>query len=127
MPNVERMSYGYIDQTCPIVDGLTATCLELIQADLDKILDGSNHDPQAIGDAVEYRVETLIGKIKQHVTEKFRVALMDCCSDLRDMESERDHSERNYDRMENERDSLVADVEYYQNEVARLSDEMSSM
>ena len=73
MSYAERLSYGYIEQTCPKVNALEYKCLELIQEDLEgKLSDLLNKDMiQMVGDLVQYRVETLVGMIKEFATEPF--------------------------------------------------------
>lgn len=74
MSYAERLSYVYIEQTCPKVNELEYTCLELIQEDLKgKLGDLLNKDMiQSVGDLVQYRVETLVGMIKEFCNRTFK-------------------------------------------------------
>ena len=74
MSYAERLSYTYIEQTCPKVDGLESKCLELIQEDLECKLKGTldNVQVQMISDLVQYRVETLVGMIKEFCNRTFK-------------------------------------------------------
>lgn len=122
MSYAERMSFDYVEQTCPAVDALTDTCLELVQEDLEKLLSGilTQEQIQEIGDFVQYRVETLIGKVKDNATERLRTALIDCCSDLKTMEYERDSALSDVDKVEQEKDMCESDSDYYRAEANRL-------
>ena len=66
----EKKSYGYIKPTCPKVDELESKCLELIQEDLESKLKETldNDQIQVISDLFQYRVETLVGMIKEFAT-----------------------------------------------------------
>lgn len=122
MSYAERMSFDYVEQTCPAVDALTDTCLELVQEDLEKLLLGilTQEQIQEIGDLVQYRVVTLIGKVKNNATEKMREALIDCCYDLKKMEDERDNALSDVDKIEQDKDRYESDADYYKTEADRL-------
>ena len=125
----ERMSYGYIEQTCPKVDELESKCLELIQEDLEHKLKGTldNAQIQMISDLVQYRVETLVGMIKEFATEPFRKALVDCCNTISDFENEKDEALKELDKLESENGLLEDDIDWYKSEVLRLESEVSNL
>ena len=129
MSYAERMSYGYIEQTCPKVDKLESKCLELIQEDLEgKLGDLLNKDMiQMIGDLVQYRVETLVGMIKEFATEPLRAALVDCCNNISDFENERNAALKDIDKVECEKGLLEDDIDWYKSEVLRLESEISNL
>ena len=118
----ERLSYGYIEQTCPKVDSLEIKCLELIQEDLEHNLTGllSKEQTQSIGDLIEYRVSTLVGMIKEFATEPLRHALVDCCDDLKGFEESKNEALDNLDKVESEKSNLESDIEWYKLELNRL-------
>ena len=66
----EKKSYGYIKPNSPKVDELESKCLELIQEDLESKLKETldNDQIQVISDLFQYRVETLVGMIKEFAT-----------------------------------------------------------
>lgn len=129
MSYAERLSYGYIEQTCPKVDALENKCLELIQEDLEGELGALlNKDQiQMIGDLVQYRVETLVGMIKEFATEPLRDALIDCCNTISDFEDEKDEALGKLDNAESEKAALESDVDWYKSEVLRLESEVSDL
>ena len=129
MSYAERLSYGYIEQTCPKVDALEYKCLELIQEDLEgKLGDLLNKDQiQMIGNLVQYRVETLVGMIKEFVTEPLREALIDCCNSISDFENENDEALKYLDKVESEKGMLESDIDWYKSEVLRLESEISNL
>ena len=129
MSYAERLSYTYIEQTCPKVDGLESKCLELIQEDLECKLKGTldNVQVQMISDLVQYRVETLVGMIKEFATEPLRKALIDCCNSMSDFENEKDKALKYLDKMEDEKELLEDDIDWYKSEVLRLESEMSNL
>ena len=118
----ERLSYGYIEQTCPKVDSLEIKCLELIQEDLEHNLTGllSKEQTQSIGDLIEYRVSTLVGMIKEFATEPLRHALVDCCDDLKGFEESKNEALDELDKVESEKSNLESDIEWYKLELNRL-------
>ena len=118
----ERLSYGYIEQTCPKVDSLEIKCLELIQEDLEHNLTGllSKEQTQSIGNLIEYRVSTLVGMIKEFATEPLRHALVDCCDDLKGFEESKNEALDNLDKVESEKSNLESDIEWYKLELNRL-------
>lgn len=118
----ERLSYGYIEQTCPKVDSLEIRCLELIQEDLDHNLTGllSKEQIQSVGDLVEHRVSTLVGMIKEFATEPLRHALIDCCDDIKGFEDSKNEALNNLDKVESENSNLESDIEWYKLEINRL-------
>lgn len=122
MRYAERLSFDYIDHTCPIVDNLTEQCLELLIEDLSKIITNQLTDEQIqeVDDIVKYRVNTLIGKVKVHATERLRSALIDCCDDLQATKEERDNALSDASIIESDKDRFESDVEYYKSEVNRL-------
>ncbi|MBQ0111512.1 MAG: hypothetical protein KBT03_00110 [Bacteroidales bacterium] len=114
MSKAERESYGYVDQTCPIVDSLTQTCLELIQKDLEESLCFlSKNLIDGVGDKIQYRVETLIGKIKENATEPLRCALIDVICEKQIAEDDRDEALNLADKWSDEKDSAESDCEYW--------------
>ena len=125
----EKMSYGYIEQTCPKVDELESKCLELIQEDLESKLEGTldNAQIQMISDLVQYRVETLVGMIKEFATEPLRAALVDCCNNISDFENERNAALKDIDKAECEKGMLEDDIDWYKSEVLRLESEISNL
>lgn len=129
MSYAEKMSYKYIEQTCPKVDELESKCLELIQEDLEgKLGDLLNKDHiQMVGDLVQYRVETLVGMIKEFATEPLRAALIDCCNNISDFEKERDEALKNLDKVEDEKIMIEEDLDWYKSEVLRLVYEVDSL
>ena len=129
MSYAERMSYGYIEQTCPKVDELESKCLELIQEDLESKLKETldNAQVQMISDLVQYRVETLVGMIKEFATEPLRAALVDCCNDMSDFENERDRVLKVFDNVEYEKSIIEGDLDWYKSEVLRLESELSNL
>ena len=129
MSCAERMSYGYIEQTCPKVDALENKCLDLIQEDLEGKLGGLlNKDQiQMIGDLVQHRVETLVGMIKEFATEPLRKALVDCCNTISDFENEKDEALKELDKLESEKGLLEDDIDWYKSEVLRLESEVSNL
>ncbi len=129
MSYAERMSYGYIEQTCPKVDKLESKCLELIQEDLESKLKGilDNAQIQMIGDLVQYRVETLVGMIKEFATEPLRATLVDCCNNISDFENERNAALKDIDKVECEKGLLEDDIDWYKSEVLRLESEVSNL
>ena len=129
MSYAERMSYGYIEQTCPKVDELESKCLELIQEDLESKLKGilDNAQIQMISDLVQYRVETLVGMIKEFATEPLRAALIDCCNTISDFENEKDEALKELDKLESEKGLLEGDIDWYKSEVLRLESEISNL
>ena len=129
MSYAERLSYTYIEQTCPKVDALESKCLELIQEDLEgKLSDLLNKDQiQMVGDLVQYRVETLVGMIKEFATEPLRAALVDCCNDMSDFENERDRVLKVLDKVEYEKAIIEGDLDWYKSEVLRLESELSNL
>ena len=118
----ERLSYDYIEQTCPKVNNLEIKCLELIQEDLEQNLTGllSKEQVRSVGDLVEYRVSTLVGMIKEFATEPLRCALIDCCSDLKGFEESKNEALNNLDKVESENSNLESDIEWYKLEINRL-------
>ena len=129
MSYAERLSYGYIEQTCPKVDALEYKCLELIQEDLEgKLGDLLNKDMiQMVGDLVQYRVATLVGMIKEFATEPLREALIDCCNSTSDFENEKDEALKSLDNVESEKGMLESDIAWYKYEVLRLESEISNL
>ena len=125
----EKMSYGYIEQTCPKVDELESKCLELIQEDLESKLKGilDNAQIQMISDLVQNRVETLVGMIKEFATEPLRAALVDCCNNISDFENERNAALKDIDEAEYEKGLLEDDIDWYKSEVLRLESEVSNL
>lgn len=116
MSKAERESYGYIDQTCPIVDALAATCMELIQKDLEEGL--SSLSKNIIDDArdkIQYRVETLVGKIKDQATKPLRNALIDVICEKLTVEDDRDEALNLAKKFSDEKDSIESDCEYWKN------------
>ena len=119
MSRADRESYNYIEQTCPIVDSLERKCLELIQEDLENELSYLSAPLiNGIGDKVQYRVETLVGKIKEQVTEKFRDVLIDIIHEKKGLESEIDDLNRQMSSLEDKLDDSNADLEYYINQLS---------
>lgn len=119
MSRAERESYNYIEQTCPIVDSLERKCLELIQEDLENELSYLSAPLiNGIGDKVQYRVETLVGKIKEQVTEKFRGVLIDIIYEKQDLEAELDDLNNQVSSLEGKLDDANADLEYYINQLS---------
>ena len=129
MSYAERLSYVYIEQTCPKVDALAYKCLELIQEDLESKLKETldNDQIQVIGDLVQYRVETLVGMIKEFATEPLRAALIDCCNSMSDFENEKDEALKELDKVEGEKSMLESDIDWYKSEVSRLESEVSNL
>ena len=129
MSYAERLSYVYIEQTCPKVDALEYKCLELIQEDLEgKLEDLLNKDMiQMIGDLIQHRVETFVGMIKEFATEPLREALIDCCSSMSDFENEKDEALKDLDKVESEKGRLESDIDWYKSEVLRLESEISDL
>ena len=129
MSYAERLSYTYIEQTCPKVDELESKCLELIQEDLESKLKETldNDQIQVISGLVQYRVETLVGKIKEFATEPLRAALVDCCNDVSDFENERDEALKDLDKAVDEKLVIEDDLDWYKSEVLRLESELSNL
>ena len=129
MSYAERLSYGYIEQTCPKVNALEYKCLELIQEDLEgKLGDSLNKDMiQMVGDLVQYRVETLVGMIKEFATEPLRESLIDCCNSMSEFENEKDEALKELDKLESEKGLLEDDIDWYKSEVLRLVSEVSNL
>lgn len=129
MSYAERLSYRYIEQTCPKVDALESKCLELIQEDLESKLKETldNDQIQVIGYLVQYRVETLVGMIKEFATEPLRAALVDCCSNISDFEKEMDEALKDLDKVEDEKLIIEDDLNWYKAEVLRLESELSNL
>lgn len=100
--NAERLSYGYIKQTCHIVNSLEDECLELLLVDLKDI------DTKYF-DIIQYRIETLVGKIKEHATEPSRDALIDCCIDIKSYDEAISKLEEIYQEI----DTMEYYMEYY--------------
>ena len=125
----EKKSYGYIEQTCPKVDELESKCLELIQEDLESKLKETldNDQIQVISGLVQYRVETLVGMIKEFATEPLRAALIDCCNDVSDFENERDEALKDLDKAVDEKLIIEDDLDWYKSEVLRLESELSNL
>lgn len=140
MSKAERDSYGYVEQTCPIVDALTATCLELIQEDLEnKFRHHIEEDAlHLITDQIQYRVETLIGKIKENATEKLRAALIDSIQEsysvtdcleeeIKFKDKEIDNLERQVDVLEYENQDLSLQISDLNSDVERLEKEVEDL
>ena len=125
----EKMSYGYIEQTCPKVDELESKCLELIQEDLESKLKGilDNTQIQMISDLVQYRLETLVGMIKEFATEPLRAAITDCCNNILDFEKEIAEALKDLDKVEDEKLIIEDDLDWYKAEVLRLESELSNL
>lgn len=70
-----------------------------------------------IGDKVQYRVETLIGKIKEQVTERFRNTLMDLIDEKQELESEINSLNGQIDHLDSRLDDANSDIEYYINQL----------
>lgn len=118
MSRAERESYNYIEQTCPIVNSLERKCLELIQEDLENELSYLSAPLiNGICDKVHFRVETLVGKIKEQVTEKFRGVLIDMIHEKQDLEVELDDLNKQVSSLEGKLDESNIDLEYYINQL----------
>lgn len=112
-----------IDHTCPIVDDLTARCISLIKSDIEALGLVDNLDEMLIN-LVEKRIDVLVGKIKEGVTEKMRGALDTLVSEIDDLEGRLEgaleDSERFVRELENTIDSLESDVQYWESKYNEL-------
>lgn len=80
-----------------------------------------------VGDLVQYRVETLVGMIKEFATEPLRAALIECCDNISDFENERDGALKDLDKVEYEKAIIEGDLDWYKSEVLRLESELSNL
>lgn len=113
------MGYKYstdiIDQTCPVVDDLTQTCLSLIDDDFRDIGLEGGYDNE-IWKLVEKRVNTLVGKIKENATEKMRDALDMLVNEVNSLEDDKEELEDTLSKTEDQLCQAQSDVEYWEDQ-----------
>ena len=127
MSRATRVSYDYIEQTCPIVDSLTDTFIQVMVKDLDNNFDLDTTLKNQLLDNIEDRVSILIGKIKENVTEKFREALIDSISENTALEDEATEQQNRADEIQNLLDMVERDNEYYQDMINELENKVSDL
>lgn len=124
MSKAERISYSYIEQTCPKVNELERQCIDILIEDLKSF---GIYDTSQEFLVIESRISTLVGKIKEQATEKLRESLINACDKIECLEADLYDKEREVSELESQLDNQKDETEYYANLSSDLQDQISNL